>query len=106
VPFMTMNTNPVVWGPEAGIFNPERWLVPGGIPAPSDLPSGWSGLTTFCDGPRNCIGWRLGGFFFTPFVSSFFSFRMGLSISLKLRRSFGYFLYAIISRSCCLVALY
>ncbi len=26
----------------------------------NELPHGWSGLVTFCDGPRNCIGWRLG----------------------------------------------
>ena len=57
-----MNTNEKVWGPDAAEFKPERWITPGGIPAPSDLPRGWSGIVTFCDGPRNCIGYRLGEF--------------------------------------------
>ncbi|KAJ7468090.1 cytochrome P450 [Mycena latifolia] len=56
IPFMTMNTNPQVWGPSAAVFDPTRWLV---TRDPATLPSGWSGLLTFCDGPRNCIGWRL-----------------------------------------------
>jgi len=58
IPFSTMNTS-AVWGVDSGVFRPDRWLVDGGIPSPSDLPRGWSGLATFCDGPRNCIGWRL-----------------------------------------------
>ena len=57
---MTMNINPQVWGENANEFVPERWIVPGGVPPPSELPHGWSGLVTFCDGPRNCIGYKLG----------------------------------------------
>ncbi|OBZ67495.1 11-oxo-beta-amyrin 30-oxidase [Grifola frondosa] len=64
VPFTTMNTNPDVWGPDAREFKPERWVTPGGVPPPSDLPHGWSGIVTFCDGPRNCIGYRLAIFEF------------------------------------------
>jgi hypothetical protein len=76
-----MNTNPAVWGPEAQIFNPDRWLVPGGMPSPAELPSGWSGLLTFCDGPRNCIGWRLGEFFFRCiFIFNFLVFFSPLEI--------------------------
>ncbi|EGO03676.1 hypothetical protein SERLA73DRAFT_149895 [Serpula lacrymans var. lacrymans S7.3] len=59
IPFTTMQTNPAVWGPDAASFKPERWLIPGGVPPPSELPHGWSGLVTFCDGPRMCIGYRL-----------------------------------------------
>ncbi|EED83115.1 predicted protein [Postia placenta Mad-698-R] len=59
IPFTTMHVNPAVWGPDAAEFKPERWFVPGGVPPPSELPHGWSGLVTFCDGPRNCIGYRL-----------------------------------------------
>lgn len=55
-----MNTNQDVWGKNANEFAPERWVVPGGVPPPSELPHGWSGLVTFCDGPRNCIGYKLG----------------------------------------------
>ncbi|OCH83627.1 hypothetical protein OBBRIDRAFT_742916, partial [Obba rivulosa] len=51
---------PSVWGANAAQFEPERWITPGGVPPPSALPHGWSGLVTFCDGPRNCIGYRLG----------------------------------------------
>ena len=71
---MCMNTNEKVWGPDAAEFKPERWITPGGIPAPSDLPRGWSGIVTFCDGPRNCIGYRLGEFaygstYLSPFLT-------------------------------------
>lgn len=62
IPFTAMNINPEVWGEDAHIFRPERWIVPGGIPPPGELPHGWSGLATFCDGPRSCLGWRLGKF--------------------------------------------
>ena len=33
---------------------------PGGVPGPSDLPNGWSGVMAFSDGIRNCVGYRLG----------------------------------------------
>ncbi|KAJ7668015.1 cytochrome P450 [Mycena rosella] len=56
IPFQAMNTNPQVWGPTAAVFDPSRWLQ---ARDPATFPSGWSGLLTFCDGPRNCIGWRL-----------------------------------------------
>lgn len=59
IPFTAMQTNPVVWGADAHEFRPERWITPGGVPAPKDLPHGWSGLVAFCDGPRMCIGYRL-----------------------------------------------
>jgi len=59
VPFTVLNTNPAVWGADAHEFCPDRWLIPGRIPPPAELPSGWSGILTFCDGPRNCVGWRL-----------------------------------------------
>jgi len=59
IPFTTMHVNKSVWGQDAAEFKPERWIVPGALPSPSELPHGWSGLVTFCDGPRNCIGYRL-----------------------------------------------
>ncbi|KAJ7060971.1 cytochrome P450 [Mycena amicta] len=58
IPFTTMNTNPTVWGATGPIFDPSRWLQARDPSAPA-LPHGWSGLLTFCDGPRNCLGWRL-----------------------------------------------
>lgn len=64
IPFSAMQVREETWGKDAEEFKPERWLLPLGTPgavkAPSELPHGWSGLTTFCDGPRNCIGYRLG----------------------------------------------
>lgn len=59
IPFTTMNTSQA-WGPSASVFDPSRWLEEDRDPA--TLPPGWSGLMTFCAGPRNCIGYRLGSF--------------------------------------------
>ncbi|KAJ7108725.1 cytochrome P450 [Mycena epipterygia] len=56
IPFTAMHTNPRAWGPSAAVFDPTRWLEERD---PATLPHGWSGLLTFCDGPRNCLGWRL-----------------------------------------------
>ncbi|KAF9500674.1 cytochrome P450 [Pleurotus eryngii] len=70
IPFTVMQTNPQVWGPDAGSFDPSRWIKKDGLPAPNELPHGWSGLVTFCDGPRNCIGWRLAVFEFKVILAS------------------------------------
>lgn len=39
-------------------FRPDRWFEE--LPSSDDLPSGWSHLLAFSDGPRSCIGMRLG----------------------------------------------
>ncbi|GBE83843.1 hypothetical protein SCP_0509000 [Sparassis crispa] len=65
-----MQVNTDVWGPNAAEFVPERWIVPGGVLPPAELPHGWSGLVTFCDGPRNCIGYRLAVFEFKVILST------------------------------------
>ncbi|KAL1949082.1 hypothetical protein VTO73DRAFT_10888 [Trametes versicolor] len=70
IPFTTMHVNPAVWGPDAAVFDPARWLTPGRIPPPSEMPHGWSGLVTFCDGPRNCIGYRLAVFEFKVILAT------------------------------------
>lgn len=70
IPFTTMHVNPAVWGPSAAAFDPARWLTPGGVPSPAELPHGWSGLVTFCDGPRNCIGYRLAVFEFKVILAT------------------------------------
>ncbi|KAL6303021.1 cytochrome P450 [Sparassis latifolia] len=57
IPFVSMQVNTDVWGPNAAEFVPERWIDSGGVLPPAELPHGWSGLVTFCDGPRNCIGY-------------------------------------------------
>lgn len=61
IPYTLLNTNPAIWGPNALDFVPERWMASNGVPLSTDLPHGpWSNLSTFADGPRMCIGWRLG----------------------------------------------
>lgn len=59
-----MNTRQPVWGPDSEVFRPERWIEPGGIPPHNQLPHGWSSTLSFLDGPRNCLGWRLGECFY------------------------------------------
>lgn len=45
----TMHTNEEVWGPDARVFNPDRWLQPG-------AKSLEQYLCTFSKGARMCIG--------------------------------------------------
>ncbi|EIM87138.1 cytochrome P450 [Stereum hirsutum FP-91666 SS1] len=59
IPFAALNVNPAVWGPDSQTFKPERWIEEGGVKPASELPHGWGNITTFCDGPRSCIGYRL-----------------------------------------------
>ncbi|KAF5354609.1 hypothetical protein D9757_012335 [Collybiopsis confluens] len=50
-----------VWG-DGGSYRPERWLET--LPAADALPTGWSHLLAFSDGPRTCTGYRLAIFQF------------------------------------------
>ncbi|KIO30005.1 hypothetical protein M407DRAFT_242362 [Tulasnella calospora MUT 4182] len=59
VPTIAINRSHTVWGPDAEVFRPERWLDAGGLPAPTSLTQGWSGIFSFLEGPRICIGFRL-----------------------------------------------
>ncbi|KAL0066804.1 hypothetical protein AAF712_006203 [Marasmius tenuissimus] len=60
IPTGCINLNPDVWGRDAGQFQPERFITPGGLPAVDQLPHGPYGNSgTFIEGPRTCIGWRL-----------------------------------------------
>lgn len=61
IPSAVQNTDPLVWGKDAEEFKPERWLLPGGVPSKDQLPYGpYGNIASFLDGPRSCIGWRLG----------------------------------------------
>lgn len=62
IPSRTVNRLARVWGSDAEEFVPERWLDPTRIPNSDDLTNGWSGLFSFSEGPRTCVGFRLGTF--------------------------------------------
>ncbi|KAI0059656.1 cytochrome P450 [Artomyces pyxidatus] len=50
IPIRAINTNPNVWGPDAEVFRPERWL---------DLPKAYDpnfSVMSFIAGPHACIG--------------------------------------------------
>lgn len=56
IPISAFNLSKDVFGPDAEVFCPDRWLKKGQGNA---LPGCWSGLATFSGGPRICIGYRL-----------------------------------------------
>ncbi len=62
LPIIAMNRLDAIWG-DGMAFRPERWLEP--QPNPSLLPHGYGNTLTFSEGPRNCVGFRLGGCFST-----------------------------------------
>lgn len=68
IPQKWMNVDPALWGPDADVFRPERWLqdpthkyYAGGLheAIAGQKHSGWSSLMTFSIGPRNCIGYKM-----------------------------------------------
>ncbi|KAK7458143.1 hypothetical protein VKT23_010051 [Stygiomarasmius scandens] len=57
--FINSNCNPVIWGPDALEWKPERWLSP--LPQAvidAHLPGVYSHLMTFGAGSRSCIGFK------------------------------------------------
>ncbi|KAG8945422.1 hypothetical protein FRC04_000797 [Tulasnella sp. 424] len=54
-----INRNKSIWGPDADVYRPERWLNPETLPPSSKLPSGIYGLSSFGLGTRLCLGYRL-----------------------------------------------
>ncbi|TFY68014.1 hypothetical protein EVG20_g3720 [Dentipellis fragilis] len=50
------NRDPSVWGPDAHMWKPDRWLEP--LPSKTRIPGVYSNLLTFSDGPRACIGFK------------------------------------------------
>ncbi|KAG9109692.1 hypothetical protein FRC07_008273 [Ceratobasidium sp. 392] len=59
IPSISLSHLKSVWGPDAEVFDPERWLDPARIPSPSETCAGWNGLFIFSEGARSCIGYRL-----------------------------------------------
>jgi len=60
IPSRTIDRLRRVWGEDAGTFNPERFLDPAKMPNSEDTTNGWGNLFSFSEGPRMCIGFRLG----------------------------------------------
>ena len=59
IPFICSNRLNLVWG-DGDTFRPERWLDEKSLPPKDQMTQGWSNLVTFSEGPRLCIGVRLG----------------------------------------------
>ena len=57
IPIIAIHRMDSVWK-DADAFRPERWL--GELPPSQELCSGWANGLAFSDGPRNCVGLRLG----------------------------------------------
>lgn len=57
---MAINRDAAVWGDDCEKFIPERWLDPSRLPQSDKTTSGFSGNSTFNEGPRMCLGYRLG----------------------------------------------
>ncbi|KAI6133763.1 cytochrome P450 [Pisolithus croceorrhizus] len=51
-----INRSAAIWGADAKVFRPERWLEEGGIPKKAQEVQGYRHLLTFVDGPRSCLG--------------------------------------------------
>lgn len=56
VPISCVNRSTAIWGPDAKVFRPERWLDENGMPSKAQEVQGHRHLLTFADGPRICIG--------------------------------------------------
>lgn len=56
IPISSINTSVSIWGSDAKVFRPERWLTEDGIPKKAQDIQAYRHLLTFSDGPRTCIG--------------------------------------------------
>ena len=57
IPIISIHRSDSIW-PDPDTFRPERWLDK--LPPNDELCSGWANGLAFSDGPRNCVGLRLG----------------------------------------------
>ncbi|KAI6104602.1 cytochrome P450 [Pisolithus croceorrhizus] len=51
-----VNRSTEIWGEDAKVFRPERWLAEDGIPKKAQDIHAYRHLLTFVDGPRTCLG--------------------------------------------------
>ncbi|KAL4064491.1 cytochrome P450 [Scleroderma yunnanense] len=56
IPIACINRSTAIWGTNAKLFLPERWLEEGAIPKEAQEVQGYRHLLTFADGPRTCLG--------------------------------------------------
>ncbi|KAJ7037972.1 cytochrome P450 [Mycena alexandri] len=81
------NRNTDVFGQDAHIFNPERWLD--GTVKPDANIGVYGNLMTFGSGHRACIGWRFAVYEYQAFLVELvknFEFTMDPTLRLKVRR--------------------
>lgn len=52
----SVNRSTEIWGEDAKVFRPERWLEEDGIPRKAQDIQAYRHLLTFVDGPRTCLG--------------------------------------------------
>ncbi|KIO07014.1 hypothetical protein M404DRAFT_137856, partial [Pisolithus tinctorius Marx 270] len=56
IPVSCINRSVGIWGEDAKVFRPERWLEEDGIPRKANDIQAYRHLMTFVDGPRTCLG--------------------------------------------------
>ncbi|KAI0059756.1 cytochrome P450 [Artomyces pyxidatus] len=60
VDIIGVNTDPNIWGADADVWKPERWLAPlPGSVSDAHIPAVYSNMLTFLGGARSCIGFKL-----------------------------------------------
>jgi cytochrome P450 len=83
IPLIGINRDEAVFG-DADVFRPTRWLVgrgdaaeskyctqgEHGIPPTDQICGGWSGLCTFSEGPRICVGMKLALFEYKAIITT------------------------------------
>src|SRR5258706_1691037 len=100
IPLISINRDETVFG-DADTFRPTRWLVgrgdaseakyctPGehGNPPADQMGGGWSGLSTFAEGPRVCVGMKLALFEYkailTTLIRHFQFHDTGVAVSVR-----------------------
>ncbi|KAJ7126085.1 cytochrome P450 [Mycena epipterygia] len=92
------NRNPDVFGEDAHVFRPERWLD-GTVQTSASL-GVYGNLMTFGSGHRACIGWRFAVYEYQTFLVELvknFEFSMDPSLARKVRREASIAMFPTIS---------